>query len=165
MNWEAIGAVGEVLGAGGVIVTLGYLAIQIRQNTRAVRTQVNQSRADLAVSAALLTADSAHLPSILVKVREGQALTEEESERFGHWFRSFNRIQDNLLRQHREGWLDDQMPRDIGSAITLEIVGSNHAMAIWEQTKEMYSQPYIEFVDQRIAEHRASAERASDRGK
>ncbi len=30
MNWEAIGAVGEVLGAIGVIVTLGYLAVQIR---------------------------------------------------------------------------------------------------------------------------------------
>jgi hypothetical protein len=33
MNWEAIGAVGEVLGAIGVIATLAYLAIQIRQNT------------------------------------------------------------------------------------------------------------------------------------
>ena len=27
MNWEAIGAVGEVLGAVGVIATLGYLAV------------------------------------------------------------------------------------------------------------------------------------------
>ncbi len=34
MNWEAIGAVGEMIGAIGVIVTLGYLAFQIRQNTQ-----------------------------------------------------------------------------------------------------------------------------------
>jgi hypothetical protein len=34
MNWEAVGAVGEILGAAGVIATLGYLALQIRQNTR-----------------------------------------------------------------------------------------------------------------------------------
>jgi hypothetical protein len=33
MNWEAIGAIGELLGAAGVIITLIYLAIQIRQNT------------------------------------------------------------------------------------------------------------------------------------
>ena len=33
MNWEAIGAIGEVLGAAAVVVTLGYLAVQIRQNT------------------------------------------------------------------------------------------------------------------------------------
>ena len=34
MNWNAIGAIGEMIGAVGVIVTLGYLAYQIRQNTR-----------------------------------------------------------------------------------------------------------------------------------
>ena len=33
MNWEAIGAIGEIIGAIGVIFTLGYLAYQIRQNT------------------------------------------------------------------------------------------------------------------------------------
>lgn len=33
MNWEAIGAIGEIVGAIGVIITLGYLGFQIRQNT------------------------------------------------------------------------------------------------------------------------------------
>ena len=33
MNWDAIGAIGEVLGALVVIGTLGYLAVQVRQNT------------------------------------------------------------------------------------------------------------------------------------
>ncbi|HSK17861.1 MAG TPA: hypothetical protein VK912_01875 [Longimicrobiales bacterium] len=37
MNWEAIGATADVVAATGVIITLGYLAIQIRQNTRAIR--------------------------------------------------------------------------------------------------------------------------------
>jgi hypothetical protein len=36
MNWEAIGAVGEIVGAIAVVVTVGYLAFQIRQNTRSV---------------------------------------------------------------------------------------------------------------------------------
>ena len=37
MNWEAIGAVGEVVGAVAVIASIVYLARQIRQNTQAVR--------------------------------------------------------------------------------------------------------------------------------
>mgnify|MGYP001554919510 FL=1 len=37
MNWDAIGAIGEVLGALGVIATLIYLTTQIRQNTNAMR--------------------------------------------------------------------------------------------------------------------------------
>ena len=33
MNWEAVGAISEVVGAIGVIATLAYLAVQIRQNS------------------------------------------------------------------------------------------------------------------------------------
>ena len=44
MNWEAIGAIGEVLGAIGVIVTLAYLAVQIRQNTRDIRCYIRALR-------------------------------------------------------------------------------------------------------------------------
>ena len=32
MNWDAIGAIGELLGAVAVVLTLGYLAAQIRQS-------------------------------------------------------------------------------------------------------------------------------------
>lgn len=37
INWEAIGAIGEVVGAVGVITTLIYLALQIRQNTSSLK--------------------------------------------------------------------------------------------------------------------------------
>jgi hypothetical protein len=39
MNWDAIGAVGEAIGAAGVIASLVYLAIQIRASTRASAVQ------------------------------------------------------------------------------------------------------------------------------
>ena len=37
MNWEAIGAVGEVVGAMAVIVTIAYLARQIRANSNQMK--------------------------------------------------------------------------------------------------------------------------------
>lgn len=37
MNWDALGAIGEIIGAVAVFATLVYLAVQIRQNTGAVR--------------------------------------------------------------------------------------------------------------------------------
>lgn len=43
MNWEAIGAVGEIVGAITVFLTLVYLAIQIRQNTKAVQASAIDS--------------------------------------------------------------------------------------------------------------------------
>ena len=46
MNWEAIGAIGETIGAIAVVLTLVYLSIQIRQNTRSVRAATYQSVAE-----------------------------------------------------------------------------------------------------------------------
>jgi len=40
MHWEAIAAIGEVVGALGVVASLGYLAIQIRQNTQQIRQSI-----------------------------------------------------------------------------------------------------------------------------
>jgi len=43
VNWDAIGAVSELIGAVGVVITLIYLAVQIRQNTRAVRLDTSHN--------------------------------------------------------------------------------------------------------------------------
>ena len=41
MNWEAIGAVGETIGAIAVVVSILYLSIQIRSNTRATKASAS----------------------------------------------------------------------------------------------------------------------------
>lgn len=41
MNWEAIGAIGEMIGAAGVIVSILYLSLQIRANTNATRASAS----------------------------------------------------------------------------------------------------------------------------
>ncbi|MFT4799243.1 MAG: hypothetical protein ACI9W1_002681 [Candidatus Azotimanducaceae bacterium] len=42
MNWEVAGAVAEIVGALAVILTLGYLAIQVRQGNLAMRVAAKQ---------------------------------------------------------------------------------------------------------------------------
>ena len=44
MSWEAIGTLAEVVGAAAVVVSLVYLAMQIRQNTRQVEEQGRAQR-------------------------------------------------------------------------------------------------------------------------
>jgi hypothetical protein len=44
MNWDAIGAIAELLGAVGVILTLAYLAFQIRQNTQQLANNARDAR-------------------------------------------------------------------------------------------------------------------------
>jgi hypothetical protein len=37
MNWDAVGAIGELFGALAVVLTLGYLAVQVRQNSQGMK--------------------------------------------------------------------------------------------------------------------------------
>ena len=46
MNWEAIGAVGELVGAIAVVATLAYLAMQIRQNTTTAKAATYSATTD-----------------------------------------------------------------------------------------------------------------------
>ena len=43
MNWNAVAAISEALGAVGVIVTVIYLAFQIRQNTKSIQGATEQT--------------------------------------------------------------------------------------------------------------------------
>lgn len=58
MNWEAIGAIGEIAGATAVIVSLIYVALQILANTRAMRFEAMRSiRTDGGVTFKLIASD------------------------------------------------------------------------------------------------------------
>jgi hypothetical protein len=44
VSWEAVGAIGEVLGAAAVIITLAYLAVQLRQNSHQLERSIQATR-------------------------------------------------------------------------------------------------------------------------
>ena len=46
MNWEAVGAAGEIIGAVAVIISIIYLALQVRQNTAALRSSATNAASE-----------------------------------------------------------------------------------------------------------------------
>lgn len=81
MNWDAIGAIGEIIGAAAVLVTLIYLALQVRQ---ARRMQLAESiRATRAERREFFTSlrDSPFIPEILEKKANGAELSYSEQTR------------------------------------------------------------------------------------
>jgi hypothetical protein len=123
MSWEAIGAVGELLGAVGVIVTLGYLAVQIRQNTLAMEenrrlalAQTYQLRAD-GLQSMMVQAANGPLGAILVKLTSHgypedlsslDVLSEEELGRFRQWQIAQLTHWDNVFHQYQQGYLSSE---------------------------------------------------------
>jgi hypothetical protein len=90
MDWEAIGAIGEILGAIGVFLSLIYLAVQIRDGTRQSRAAMVRAIAgDFAQTLDLCA--NAEFATILVKLSEGAPLSPVEELQWGFALnRAFN---------------------------------------------------------------------------
>ena len=74
MNWQAIGAIGELIGGIAVIGTLIYLASQIRQNTKMNAAAIRQSFYDYTTRQMLQGTDDTEFNVTLAKA----AMTDEE---------------------------------------------------------------------------------------
>ena len=46
MNWDAISAIGEIVGSSAVVITLAYLAVQTRQNSHHTKALLQQGQSD-----------------------------------------------------------------------------------------------------------------------
>ena len=66
MNWEAAGAIGEIIGALAVFLTLIYLALQIRQNTKAVQASAVDASISKVTSVRQSIYDSAEIAGIYI---------------------------------------------------------------------------------------------------
>ena len=118
-----LGALGEFLGAIGVIATLAYLAIQIRQNTRSLNAaqrlalaQTYQMRSD-GLQNMLVHAASSSIGGIIYKATEAgypedlaalDTLTGEEWSRFRQWHIAQQAHWDNMHFQYQQGFLDEE---------------------------------------------------------
>ena len=59
MNWDAIGAIGEMIGAAAVVASLLYLALQTRANAREKRGRIHFSKNVSGPFSAFLQAEDA----------------------------------------------------------------------------------------------------------
>ena len=107
MTLEDLGNLGEFLGAIGVIVTLVYLAVQVLQNTRMVRANVRQARADATFQNQTMVATSDHLLEVLQKDIGGEPLEPDELWRLLVYRIGWWRNQEAIYLQTIDGLLDD----------------------------------------------------------
>ena len=71
MNWEAIGAIGELAGAIAVVATLFYLARQIRQsNAQGRRGELSATLQQISVARMAIAQDE-DLAELILKGRAG----------------------------------------------------------------------------------------------
>lgn len=110
MNWEAAGAIGEIAGALAVIVTLVYLSIQVRQNTKASRLSAVQAASENSSRFSELLAADTDLSELVWRgLRDPDSLDPVEARRFVAALNVFVRREAVSFFLHKEGVMPDEL--------------------------------------------------------
>jgi hypothetical protein len=158
MNWDAVAAVAEAVGTLAVLVSLIYVALQIRQSTQqfARSVEANQLAAferniesgNRIRELMILHPDLARL--LLNGFRSYKTLEREEKFRFGMLLRNIlSSIQGGYIRQLS---IEHDPMKFEGSALVLDEILVHPGVQEWLSENEPDWRPqFREFVDKRLA--------------
>lgn len=147
MNWDAVGALAEIIGAGAVVVSLIYLAAQIRTQNAESRIAGNHAilegfRNSIADLADPNFAELSHRCLEDVGSLSGQELMQV----FAAYQRTL-RVWEEAYLLHLDGRLDEELWTGMERQYTslLAHAGIRH---VWELRKDYYSKKFREYVIQ-----------------
>ena len=151
MNWEAIGAVGEAIGAIGVIATLVYLAAQIRQNSNAVRSATRQAVSTAQVQVGIQLASNPELRAAASRWIGGDAApTSPDTQLRDEMFlRAVLRSFENQYHQNKDGTFENAMWTGYLENMR-RTFGAPAFRDFWEVNRSLYSSDFSAFVEAQI---------------
>ena len=152
MNWEAIGAVGEILGAGAVFVSLIYLAIQIRQNTQSVRNSTHLGNTDLWSQLLLRISDNNQVQAYARGLGGDEDLDGFEFAQFMMQCRVLFLGLENQFYQYCNGSFDETTYQSYKRNVSEDVLVYPGFLAYWDMKKHQYTPDFVEHIDALISQ-------------
>ncbi len=151
MNWEALGAIGETLGAVAVLITLGYLAIQVRQSTQAMKASALRSVQDVVA----LTEKNERYIAYLMKAQRGEPLTAEERAHMVERFLTIMRTFERIWQEHQLGAVSrHQFEQHLD--LLRWAMSTREPRCMWEHLSQSFDPGFRAVVDARVLAEKTS---------
>jgi len=151
MNWEAIGAIAEALGAMAVVATLIYLALQIRQNTQATRSATRHAITESIMGPPNNFLQSESFRKTFLAHVNGEDLDPDQSLQLQIYCYITMQSWENMHYQYRNGMLTEEewQPLHVNLSVILQM---QYWRDYWGREQQFYSKPFREEVDQILSE-------------
>lgn len=142
-----LGALGELLGSLGVIVSLLYVSTQIRQNTRSMQASSYQTVVDAVNQVNRLLVQEEGLPGLVLRGQQNLAALEpEERIRFGAFLAHVIYNHEIALHLHKQGFLD-QDSFDAHCASVVQVLKAPGAALWWRSARTRMSETLKQHLD------------------
>ena len=163
MTFQELGSLGEFIAAIATLITLVYLAFQIRQNTKISRAQLTKDLFLASRSALLEIAANEDLARLAAESYVSTVAAnsigppEIDAVRRAEFFNSFFRLYELYFNLHRQGLLDEPIAESYDMVVRL-FVKSDSFVEWWRRARETeYQGDFVTQIDAIIAEMRGSA--------
>jgi len=150
MNWEALGAISDFLAAIAVIITLGYLALQIRQNTKALKSTATQGAHDQSAAVYDTLANAPELGDVFVRgLDTPDTLSAAETARlYAFLMATMFRFQ-NWHLQTRSGLIEREL-LESWTRVLRQVSGTTGFQEFWRQRKHIFAPDFVENLEQEV---------------
>jgi hypothetical protein len=143
MNWEALGAIANLLAAISVIATLIYLSVQIRQNNNQLRGAATIAVYDYQRALTDTLTEDQELYKIALRGNEDlDSLTDWERQRFTIWAIKETGMWEMCHRLMKQGALDEELYRG-KEAYWLALHSSPGRRKWWQQYAIMLNKQFV----------------------
>ena len=148
VNWDALGALGEIFGSFGVFISLVYLAIQMKHSAAETRDASIHSVMQLAIQ---FRAESytGELADIRMKAAANEPLTPLESLKFEGYLSALFELNELVFVQYRKNNLDPEY-FDAWERRTRAAVSVDRIQQFWAKTKTGYRASFVDYIDKLI---------------
>ena len=151
MNWEAIGAIGEIMAAAGVIGSLVFVGWQMLQNTNALHTATSHSHMEIYTSLSMSIAENRELATLWSSgLADFSSLDDVDRVRFIALASSAFRYYETSYVQHSKGNLDDELWNNIEKQLR-DMTATPGVVSWWELRRHWYSVRFSSLVESLIA--------------
>ena len=159
MNWDAISAIGETIGAVAVVISLIYAAYQIKQNTIASKTSTHQHWVAGQGDANRAFVDDPAISELIARGNESfDSLSEAEKVRLSFVFWSQINLWNFARNAHEKNLLDRGMCAESFRGYELFFKANPVARGMWEICGPAYSEGFRKYVDAIVKDADAGAE-------
>ncbi|NCF20165.1 MAG: hypothetical protein GWP63_18170 [Haliea sp.] len=147
MNIESMANYADVIGGIAVIVSLIYVGVQIRRNTKSSQSQANQSAHESLANVSLEVAKDRDFSNL---TRKGmiafEELTEEEKFQFLLLMVTVFRRFENVFYQYKKGFLEKELWEGYKQSMLLYFYTSG-GQAFWNVRGAHFSGLFREYLD------------------
>ena len=152
MNWEALGAIGEIVGAAAVVITLFYLGSQIRQSNKQQKLESHRAMSELQIQVNRIFYNPEIARDIAAALKDWNHATADQQQIASQWLLDTTTHYQTLFQMWRANSVEDDFYLAEEGFLTKEALATDGGRQWWQQHRFMWSTSFVDRIELELSD-------------